>query len=97
MKEKLRNLKFRLIALWWFLTRKQYFLLSYKNRTSRVLESSNIVIPEFIDYVQKQHKIPTRWDVIAELKEIDYLLSEPKDVLAHSMIVGLIKKLKDES
>ena len=49
MKQKLSNIKNKLIALWWFLTRKNYYLLSYNGRQSKFLESGNIVIPEFIE------------------------------------------------
>lgn len=48
MKEKLLNIKNKLIALWWFLTRKNFYLLSYNGRESDFLESGNVVIPEFI-------------------------------------------------
>lgn len=51
MKEKLLNIKNKLIALWWFLTRKNYYLLSYNGRESDFLESGNVVIPEFIEWV----------------------------------------------
>lgn len=34
MKQKLLNIKHKLSALWWFLTRKNYYLLSYNGRES---------------------------------------------------------------
>lgn len=39
MKQKLLNIKYRLVALWWLLTRKNYYLLSFKGRQSGYLES----------------------------------------------------------
>ena len=39
MKEKLLNIKYRLIALWWFLTRKNFYLLSYNDREGKSLET----------------------------------------------------------
>ncbi len=50
MKKKLLNFKYRLIALWWFLTRRNYYLLSYNNREGESLETYNVVIPEFIEW-----------------------------------------------
>ena len=54
MKQKLLNIKYRLVALWWILTRKNYYLLSYKGRQSGYLESYNVVIPEFIEWIRKK-------------------------------------------
>ena len=45
MKQKLSNIKNKLVALWWFLTRKNYYLLSYNGRKGKFLESGNVVIP----------------------------------------------------
>lgn len=45
MKQKLLNIKCKLVALWWILTRKNHYLLSYNGRKSRYLESYNVVIP----------------------------------------------------
>ena len=45
MKQELLNIKNRLVALWWLLTRKNYYLLSYKSRKSKYLVSYNVVIP----------------------------------------------------
>ena len=93
MKEKLLNIKYRLIALWWFLTRKNYYLLSYNNREGKSLESYNIVIPEFIEWVRKKHGMPTNHEIIMELKNIGTLYKD-SDVLAYNEIKALIKKLE---
>lgn len=61
MKQKLLSIKYRLVALWWFLTRKNYYLLSYNGRVGKTLESTNIVIPEFIEWVRKKHGVPTKY------------------------------------
>ena len=45
MKQKLLSIKYRLVALWWFLTKKNYYLLSYENREGESLETYNVVIP----------------------------------------------------
>lgn len=93
MKQKLLNIKYRLIALWWFLTRKNYYLLSYNDREGKSLESYNIVIPEFIEWVRKKHGVPTNHEIIMELKNIGTLYKD-SDVLAYNEIKALIGKLK---
>ena len=93
MKEKLLNIKYRLIALWWFLTRKNYYLLSYNDRVGKTLEITNIVIPEFIEWVRKKHGVPTNHEIIMDLKNIGTLYKD-SDVLAYNEIKALIEKLK---
>ena len=93
MKKKLLNIKYRLIALWWFLTRKNYNLLSYNNREGKSLETYNVVIPEFIELVRKKHGVPTNHEIIMDLKNIGTLYKD-SDVLAYNEIKALIKKLE---
>lgn len=93
MKQKLLNIKHKLIALWWFLTRKNYYLLSYNGRVGKTLESTNIVIPEFIEWVRKKHRVPTNHEIIMELNNIGTLYKD-SDVLAYNEIKALIEKLK---
>jgi hypothetical protein len=93
MKEKLLNIKNKLIALWWFLTSKNYYLLSYNGRESKFLESGNVVIPEFIEWVRKKHGVPTNHEIIMDLKNIGTLYKD-SDVLAYNEIKALIKKLE---
>lgn len=93
MKKKLLNIKHKLIALWWFLTRKNYYLLSYNDREGKSLESYNIVIPEFIEWVRKKHRVPTNHEIIMDLKNIGTLYKD-SDVLAYNEIKALIEKLK---
>ena len=42
MKQKLLNIKHKLIALWWFLTKKNYYLLSYPTNHEIIMELKNI-------------------------------------------------------
>lgn len=93
MKQKLLSIKYRLVALWWFLTRKNYYLLSYNGRVGKTLESTNIVIPEFIEWVRKMHGVPTNHEIIMELKSIGNLCRST-DILAYNEIKALIKKLE---
>ena len=93
MKQKLLSIKYRLVALWWFLTKKNYYLLSYENREGESLETYNVVITEFIEWVRKKHGVPTNHEIIMELKKIGNLCRR-KDILAYNEIKALIKKLE---
>lgn len=93
MKQKLLSIKYRLVALWWFITRKNYYLLSYDNREGESLETYNVVIPEFIEWVRKKHDVPTNHEIIMELKNIGNLCRST-DILAYNEIKALIEKLE---
>ena len=93
MKQKLLSTKYRLVALWWFLTKKNYYLLSFENREGESLETYNVVIPEFIEWVRKKHGVPTNHEIIMELKNI-CKLCRSTDILAYNEIKALIKKLE---
>ena len=93
MKQKLLSIKYRLVALWWFLTKKNYYLLSYENREDESLETYNVVIPEFIEWVRKKHGVPTNHEIIMELKNIGNLCRST-DILAYNEIKALIDKLE---
>ena len=93
MKQKILNIKNRLVALQWLLTRKNYYLLSYKGRKSKYLESYNVVIPEFIEWVRKRNGMLTNHEIIMELKNIGNLCIST-DILAYNEIKALIKKLE---
>lgn len=93
MKQKLLSIKYRLVALWWFLTRKNFYLLSYENREGESLETYNVVIPEFIEWVRKKHGVPTNHEIIMELKNIGNICRST-DILAYNEIKALIEKLE---
>ena len=93
MKYKLSNITNKLVALWWFLTRKNYYLLSYNGRKSKFLESGNVVIPEFIQWVRKKHSVPTNNEIIMDLTAIGNLCRRT-DILAYNEIKVLIEKLE---
>ena len=95
MKQKLRNIKYKLVAIWWLITRKNYYLLAYNSRTSKSLESYNVVLPEFIYWVQNKHNMLTSEDIIKELKEIGTLYKD-SDTLAYQEIKDLIEKIKGQ-
>lgn len=93
MKQKLSNIKNKLVALWWILTRKNYYLLSYNGRKSKFLESGNVIIQEFIEWVRKRHDVPTNHDIIMDLKVIGNLCRST-DILSYNEIKALIEKLE---
>ena len=93
MKQKLSNIKNKLVALWQFLKIKNYYLLSYNGRQSKFLESGNVVIPEFIEWVRKRNGMLTNHEIIMELKNIGNLCIGT-DILAYNEIKELIKKLE---
>lgn len=93
MKQKLLNIKYRLVALWWLLTRKNYYLFSFKGRQSGYLENYNVVIPEFIEWIRKKHDVPTNHEIIMDLKSIGNLCRST-DILSYNEIKALIEKLE---
>ena len=56
-------------------------------------KSSNVVIPEFIEWVRKKHGVPTNHEIIMELKSIANLCRST-DILAYNEIKALIEKLE---
>ena len=84
-----------MVAIWWLITRKNYYLLAYNSRTSKSLESYNVVLPEFIYWVQNKHNMLTSEDIIKELKEIGTLYKD-SDTLAYQEIKDLIEKIKGQ-
>lgn len=93
MRKRLKNLEYRLTAAWWLLTRKSYYLLAYRGRTSESLESYNVVLPEFVEWLKDKHGMLTNREILRELKSIGTLVQE--DALAHNEVTRLIEKLKD--
>lgn len=101
MKTRLREIKYRLTALWWLLTRRCYYLLSYNSKTGelndvRVLETYNIDISDLVEYIKTHHGMMTKTDLVWKLKDIASCLVKPRDVLAYDMIKELIDELKKE-
>lgn len=95
IKQKLRNLKLKATALWWFLTRKNYYLLTYnKGCKSHSLESYNIDILSFIDQVQRWHNMLTAHDILVILDGIRKLGIE--DILVRNEVKELIEKIKKQ-
>ena len=60
---------------------------------SKFLESGNVVIPEFIEWVRKKHGVPTNHEIIMELKAICNLCRST-DILAYNEIKAFIEKLE---
>lgn len=94
IKQKLRNLKLKATALWWFLTRKNYYLLTYNRCKSHSLESYNIDILSFIDQVQRWHNMLTAHDILVTLDESRKFGIE--DIFVRTKINELIERIKKQ-
>lgn len=101
MKTRLKEFKYRLTALWWFLTRRYYYMLYFNGKTgevndTRVLETYNINISDLVEYIKTHHGMMTKTDLVWKLKDIASCLAKPRDILAYDMIKDLIDELKKE-
>lgn len=95
IKQKLRNLKIKATALWWFLTRKNYYLLTYnKGCKSHTLETYNVDIVSFIDQVQRWHNMLTAHDILVTLDESMKFGIE--DIFVRNKIRELMEKIKKQ-
>lgn len=96
IKQKFRNFKNKAVALWWFLTRKNYYLLTYNDRgeKTRSLESFNIDLLSFIDFVQSKHKMLTAHDILVTLDGIMKLGVE--DILVRNEVKELMERIKKQ-
>lgn len=72
IKLKLRNIRLRLIALWWFLTRSHYYLFStnHPGTFGRSMTSTNLVIPEMLEYIKRQHGYLDHRELIVKLQNV---------------------------
>lgn len=72
MKNKLRNIRLRLIALWWFLTRSHYFLFAtnHPGTFGRAMTSTNLSIPEMLEYIKRQHGYLDHRELIYRLQSV---------------------------
>ena len=94
MKRMLKYMKWKLVSLWWLLTRKNHYLLSYSGRNGKILESHNVNdIPGFIAYVQEKHGYITNDRIIKSLMEITDVCD---DILARQKIFDLIETIKEK-
>lgn len=95
IKQKLRNLKIKATALWWFLTRKNYYLLTFnKGCKSHTLEIYNVDIVSFIDQVQRWHNMLTAHDILVTLDESMKFGIE--DIFVRNKIRELMEKIKKQ-
>ena len=81
--------------MWWFLTRKNYYLLTYnKGCKSHSLESYNIDILSFIDQVQRWHNMLTAHDILVALDKINKLAYG--DILVRNEVKELMERIKKQ-
>lgn len=95
-RNKFENFKLRLIALWHFITRKDYHLLVYKYRGGETtsFESYNIDIPIFIFNLQLIHNLLTAHDILEKLDLIRGLSSENK--LVQDKVEELMETIEEQ-
>ena len=96
IKQTLRNLKVKAIALWWFLTREHFFLFAYNNKKGKQISCSfyNVEILSFIDQVQRRHNMLTAHDILVTLDKIMKLGIE--DILVRNEVKELMEKIKKQ-
>lgn len=96
IKQKFKNLKIKAIALWWLLTRKNFFLFAYSVKEGKQISCSfyNVDILSFIDQVQRCHNMLTAHDILVALDGIRKLGLE--DILVRNEVKELIEKIKKQ-
>lgn len=96
IKQKFRDLKIKAIALWWFLTRKHFFLFAYNIKDGKQISCSfyNVDILSFIDQIQRWHNMLTAHDILVKLDGIRKLGLE--DILVRNEIKELIENIKKQ-
>lgn len=57
MKEKIKKIKFKLVAAWWLLTRERYYLMAFtdKKEKTKTIETFNVELQSFVDYIKRMH------------------------------------------
>ena len=80
----------------WLLTHEYHYLLSYNDKGDKTisLESYNVDILPFIDYVQRRHNMLTAHDILVKLDGIRKLGLE--DILVRNEIKELIENIKKQ-
>lgn len=93
MKEKLKDIKRKAIMLWWLITHRNFYVLSFNVRKEGILESYNIELPQFCEWLKVKHGYMTHEEIIQSLKNMAFLTD---DFLTKKQLVDLINKLKEE-
>lgn len=96
IKQKFKNLKIKAIALWWFLTRKNFFLFAYSVKEGKQISRTfyNVEILSFIDQLQRWHNMLTAHDILVALDGIRKLGID--DILVRNEVKELIEKIKKQ-
>lgn len=96
IKLKFSNLKNKAVALWWLLTRENFFLFTFKNKGGKQISCSlyNVDLLSLIDQVQRWHNMLTAHDILIELDKIKKLAYG--DILVRNEVKELIDKIKKQ-
>ncbi len=86
MKQEIRNIKLRLRALWWFITRDSYYLFSFNRGKDGALESYNIDVPQFLENIKQKHGYATNEEIAEGIaKLLPYLNKTGKNIANNIM------------
>ena len=93
---KLRYVKRKTIALWWFLTHENFFLFVFKNKKGKQYSClcHNVNILSFIDQVQRWNNMLTAHDILVALDKINKLAYG--DILVRNEVKELMEKIKKQ-
>lgn len=96
IKQKFKDLKNKAIALWYFLTRENFFLFTFKNKGGKQISCTlyNVDILSLIDQVQRWHNMMTAHDILVALDKIKKLAYG--DILVSNEVNELIEKIKKQ-
>lgn len=92
MKQKLRNIKFKMLGLWCLLTYKKFHLVVYNGRQAN--ELGNLKPSTIAWFIQCVHGMMTTKDLIKELSGIATMAVNDK--IVYNEIKQLIKKLEKQ-
>ena len=92
MNQKIRNIKYRLRALWWWLTKDSYYLFSFSQGKEGMLESYNIDIPQFLETIKIKHGYATNEEIAEDIRRLSSHLDEEGE----NMAIEIINKLNYE-
>lgn len=57
MKKKIKEIKYRLVAAWWLLTRESYYLVAFTNKGkgTKTIETCNVELQGVVDFIRDRH------------------------------------------
>lgn len=93
MKRKLNNIQCKATMLWWLLTRRYFYVISFAGKKGLVMETYNVILPEFCEWLKRKHGYTTHAELIQSLKNAAHLTD---DTLTRKQLIDIIDKLEEE-